>query len=68
MLPTDSDEGIGCNGIFDRQKCFGEHFLLACYKVDMRVVDFALKIENFIGKQSGVSPQHKRVSEVISSL
>jgi hypothetical protein len=68
MLATDSDEGIGGNDIFNRQKRFGEHFLLARCEVYMRVVDFALEIENFIGKQSCVSPQYERVSEAIISF
>ena len=68
MLTADSDEILRVNRIFNRQKGFGEHFLFARSEMDVRIIDFPLKIENFIGENGRKFSQYERISEVISSL
>jgi hypothetical protein len=68
MLATNSDKGIRGYGILDGQERFGEHFLLARGEVDVRIIDFSLKIKDFVSKKRSKFPQREGIPEEISSL
>ena len=67
MLATNSDEGIRGNGMLNSQKRFSEHFLLARYEVNVRIIDLSFKIKDFVSKKRSKFPQREGIPEVISS-
>ena len=64
MLAADSDEGVGGNSVFHGQEGSGEYFWLARDEVDVRVINLALAIEDFVGEYFYVSSQFTGFSEV----
>ena len=50
MLAAYSDEGVGGNSVFHGQEGAGEHFGLARYEVNVRIIDVTLAIEDIVSE------------------
>ena len=68
MFAADSDEVFRVNRVFNCQKSFSKHFWFTRSEVDVCVIDFTLKIKDFIGKNGRKFSQYEGISEVISRL
>ena len=50
MLTADSDEGIRGDSVFNQKERNGEDFVLTRSEVNVRIIDFPLKIKDFVWK------------------